>query len=190
MIGWTLLLILTDTRCDMRSRLLISSCSSITSQSSHSFFTCALSGCIVTRLFWGSDGMTITCWNLSQNKISLKTFPIEFIFYNPKFDIILKNIKNLFWMKNLVRKFSTNKIKRNDTFWEYNNKIPFKFELFVYFFWRVQEEILEKFLLLFFEKFPSSSFFHRRHLNDGNFHESFIKVRIFKEVLTVVCNFW
>ncbi len=59
-------------------------------------------------------------------------------------------------MKNLVIKFPTNKMERNDTSWEYNNEIPFKFKLFMYFFEEFKKKFSKSFFHFIFKNFPSS----------------------------------
>ncbi len=90
-------------------------------------------------------------------------------------------------MKNLVRKFPTNKMERNDTSWEYNNEILFKYKLFMYFL----RSSRRNFRKVSFASFTEFSFVcHLRHLNDGNFFESFINIEIFNELLSVGFMIW
>ncbi len=59
-------------------------------------------------------------------------------------------------MKNLVRKFLTNQMERNDTSLEYNNKVQFKFKLFMYFFEEFKKKFWKSFFCFVFKNFPSS----------------------------------
>ncbi len=70
---------LTDARSNMRSRLLISPSTSVTSQSSHSIFTLTLPRCIATSLSCWSDQMTITSYksNFFINRHDTKHFNIS-----------------------------------------------------------------------------------------------------------------
>jgi lipopolysaccharide biosynthesis protein len=86
-------------------------------------------------------------------------------------------------MKNLVRKFPTNKMERNDTFREYNNKIPFKYELFMYFL-RSSRRNPGK---VSFASFTEFSFVcHLRHLNDGNFSSPLLTLEFSKKFCQVL----